>query len=106
MRMDAPAPSGGTWLAGWGAFGTTYWAVFGIIVDGSQRIALSADDSMVFTADQDEPRIAVIDTATNKLKAWVSLPGIAYGTKATSDGRWLIVLDNGCPACNCDPTGK
>src|SRR5947209_3471114 len=23
-----------------------------------------------------------------------------------ADGRWLIVLDNGCPACNCDPTGK
>jgi ketosteroid isomerase-like protein len=23
-----------------------------------------------------------------------------------ADGRWLIVLDNGCPACNCEPSGK
>ena len=23
-----------------------------------------------------------------------------------ADGRWLIVLDNGCPACKCDPGGK
>jgi len=25
------------------------------------------------------------------VKTWVPLPGIAYGTKATPDGRWLIV---------------
>ena len=23
-----------------------------------------------------------------------------------SDGKWKIVLDNGCPACNCDSPGK
>ena len=23
-----------------------------------------------------------------------------------ADGRWLIVLDNGCPACNCEPAAK
>jgi ketosteroid isomerase-like protein len=23
-----------------------------------------------------------------------------------TDGKWKIVLDNGCPACNCDTPGK
>ncbi len=23
-----------------------------------------------------------------------------------NDGKWKIVLDNGCPACNCDTPGK
>jgi ketosteroid isomerase-like protein len=23
-----------------------------------------------------------------------------------ADGKWKIVLDNGCPACNCDTAGK
>ena len=32
-----------------------------------QRIAISNDDRWVFTADQTEPRMAVIDTATNKV---------------------------------------
>src|SRR5206468_7678819 len=56
----------------------------------AQRIALSVDDSMVFTADQEQPRIAVIDTATQKTKQWVALPGIAYGTAPTPDGRYLV----------------
>src|SRR5712691_8208723 len=56
----------------------------------AQRIALSADDTLVFTADQTEPRIAVIDTKTNERKQWVSLPGIAYGTAPTPDGRFLV----------------
>src|ERR1700751_5153130 len=34
----------------------------------TQRIAISPDDSMVFTADQTKPHLAVIDTATNKVK--------------------------------------
>ena len=45
----------------------------------------------MFTADQTEPRLAVIDTATNTVKQWVTLPGIAYGTAPTPDGRFLIV---------------
>ena len=32
----------------------------------TQRIALSVDDKQVFTSDQTQPRLAVIDTATNK----------------------------------------
>jgi ketosteroid isomerase-like protein len=23
-----------------------------------------------------------------------------------SDGKWKIILDNGCPACNCEPQAK
>jgi YVTN family beta-propeller protein len=57
----------------------------------AQRISLSMDDRWVFTADQTQPRLAVIDTATNKVKQWVSLPGIAYGTAPTPDGRSLLI---------------
>jgi DNA-binding beta-propeller fold protein YncE len=49
------------------------------------------DDRWLFTADQNEPRLAVIDTAANSVKRWVSLPGIAYGTAPTPDGRHLLV---------------
>ncbi|HEY2941875.1 MAG TPA: YncE family protein, partial [Vicinamibacteria bacterium] len=57
----------------------------------AQRIALSVDDGLVFTADQTEPRLAVIDTKTNQRKQWVALPGVAYGTAPTPDGRWLVI---------------
>ena len=41
-----------------------------IPVSGSaQRIALSVDDRWLFTADQTQPRLAVIDTATNEIAA-------------------------------------
>jgi DNA-binding beta-propeller fold protein YncE len=56
-----------------------------------QRIAIAPDDSLVFTADQEEPRLAVIDTAVNRVKAWVALPGLGYGTAPTPDGKWLLV---------------
>jgi DNA-binding beta-propeller fold protein YncE len=55
-----------------------------------QRIALSADDQFVFTADQEQPRLAVIDTSTNRVKRWITLPDVAFGTRATPDGRWLL----------------
>jgi len=57
----------------------------------TQRIAISMDDSMVFTSDQTKPQLAVIDTATNKIKKWVPLPGTGYGTAPTRNGRWLVV---------------
>jgi DNA-binding beta-propeller fold protein YncE len=56
-----------------------------------QRISLSVDDKTVFTADQTKPQLAVIDTFTNRVKTWVSLPGPGYGSASTYDGRWLIV---------------
>jgi DNA-binding beta-propeller fold protein YncE len=45
----------------------------------------------VFTADQSKPRLAVIDTATNEVKSFIDLPGKAYGTATTPDGKGLIV---------------
>jgi DNA-binding beta-propeller fold protein YncE len=57
----------------------------------TQRISISNDDSMVFTSDQTKPQLAVIDTATNEVKAWVPLPSAGYGTASTRDGRWLLV---------------
>jgi DNA-binding beta-propeller fold protein YncE len=61
------------------------------ISKNTQRISLSADDTMVFTADQTKPQLAVIDTATNQIKTWVALPAPGYGTAATRDGNWLVV---------------
>src|SRR5271170_2435754 len=43
----------------------------------TQRISISRDDSMVFTSDQTKPQLAVIDTATNKIRTWIPLPAIA-----------------------------
>jgi len=57
----------------------------------TQRISLSVDDRLAFTADQTSPQLAVIDTATNTMKTWVPLPALAYGTGATLDGHWLLV---------------
>lgn len=59
-----------------------------------QRISLSTDDRWVFTADQTRPRLAVIDTVTNGLSAWIDLPGTGYGTAPTPDGHWLLVALN------------
>jgi YVTN family beta-propeller protein len=57
----------------------------------AQRITLSVDDAMAFTADQEQPRLAVIDTRANAVARWVPLPGIAFSTAATPDGRSLVV---------------
>ena len=56
----------------------------------TQRISLSTDDRLVFTSDQETPRLAVIDTAKNAVGRWIPLPGIGYGTAPTPDGRWLV----------------
>jgi YVTN family beta-propeller protein len=57
----------------------------------AQRISLSVDDRWVFTSDQETPRLAVIDTASNAVDHWIALPGIGYGTAPTPDGQWLVV---------------
>ena len=41
----------------------------------AQRIALSVDDRWVFTADQTQPQLAVIDTSTNEVTKWIPLEG-------------------------------
>jgi DNA-binding beta-propeller fold protein YncE len=56
-----------------------------------QRISVSNDDKLVFTSDQMQPRLAVIDTASNRVTTWVALPGTGYGTAPTLDGHWLLV---------------
>jgi YVTN family beta-propeller protein len=61
------------------------------ISKNTQRIALSVDDRLAFTADQTKPQLAVIDTATNKLKTWVPLPEVGYGAAPTPDGHWLVI---------------
>ena len=57
----------------------------------TQRITISNDDRWVFTADQDKPQMAVIDTSTNKVKTWVPLDGLGYGAAVTKDGNWLLM---------------
>ena len=71
----------------------------------TQRIAISRDDKLVFTSDQTKPQLAVIDTATNKIKTWIALPAIGYGAAATIDGRWLLVATSGAfhPPANGTP---
>ncbi len=56
-----------------------------------QRISISNDDKLIFTSDWDKPRLAVIDTATRKLKQWIDLPGTGYGSVSTKDGKYLIL---------------
>ncbi len=56
-----------------------------------QRISISSDDRMVFTSDQQQPRLAVIDTATDKVSRWIPLPGIGYGTAVMQGGQYLLV---------------
>ena len=57
----------------------------------TQRISLSQDDKLAFTADQFDPSIVVIDTATNEVKNRIVLPDIGYGTATTPDGKLLVV---------------
>ena len=57
----------------------------------AQRITLSVDEAVAFTADQEQPRLAVIDTRANAVARWVPLPGIAFSTAPTPDGRSLVV---------------
>jgi YVTN family beta-propeller protein len=55
-----------------------------------QRISISTDGRFVFTQDQTAPRIAVIDTATNKLARWIDLPAVVYSSTPIPDGKLLL----------------
>ena len=57
----------------------------------TQRISISMNDRFVFTADQTKPQLAAIDTATNKVKTWIPLPGLGYGSAPTPDGKSLLI---------------
>jgi DNA-binding beta-propeller fold protein YncE len=68
-----------------------------------QRISMSPDGRRIFTHDQGAPRLAVIDlpdrkgteasdtTASHKVSRWIDLPGIAYASTPTPDGKYLLV---------------
>ena len=57
----------------------------------TQRISLSVDDRRVFTSDTEQSRLAVINTASNTVEHWVTLPGPGYGSAPTADGKWLVI---------------
>ncbi len=61
------------------------------ISGNTQRIAISNDDKWVLTSDQTQPRLAVVDTATNSVKTWVKLDGLGYGGAPSPDGRWFLL---------------
>ena len=54
----------------------------------TQRIALSVDDRWAFTSDTTQPRLAVIDTRSNTVSRWVTLPapGTARRRRRTAAG--------------------
>src|ERR1700738_3112861 len=56
-----------------------------------QRMSISNDDKLIFPSDWEKPRLAVVDTATRKLKTWIPLPGTGYGSASTRDGKYLIL---------------
>jgi len=68
-----------------------------------QRISMSPDGSRLFTHDQSAPRLAVIDLQDRKstegddtaafyaVSRWIDLPGVAYASAPTPDGKWLLV---------------
>jgi DNA-binding beta-propeller fold protein YncE len=58
-----------------------------------QRMAISNDQRWVFTSDEDQPRVAVIDTRTNTLSRWIATGGIPYVTQPTPDGKYLLVAE-------------
>src|SRR6266481_163617 len=57
-----------------------------------QRISMSVDGLRVFTHDQGAPRVAIIDTTTNRVTSWIELPASPYASAPTPDGAWLLVL--------------
>jgi YVTN family beta-propeller protein len=56
-----------------------------------QRISVSPDGHWVFTSDTQKPRLAVINTSTNKVERWIALPGEGYGSAFMEDGRLLVI---------------
>lgn len=57
----------------------------------TQRISLSVDEKLAFTAEQLSQSLVVIDTEKNEVKTKIELPGNGYGTAPTPDGKSLVV---------------
>lgn len=73
------------------------------VADHIQRLSLSTDDKRLFTHDIDRPRLAVIDTATDRIAEWIPLPGAPYASAPTPDGKLLLVRS---PAGDLEGPGK
>ena len=58
-----------------------------------QRMSVSNDGRWAFTSDEDQPRIAAIDTKTNTVGRWIATGGISYVTQPTADGRYLLAAE-------------
>ncbi len=56
-----------------------------------QRIAISNDDKTVFVSDTGSPRLAAIDVASRKVRAWIEMPATGYGAIALHDGKHLLI---------------
>lgn len=61
------------------------------ISSNTQRISITPDDRWVFTADQTQPRLAVIDTLTDKIARWIPLEDVAFGTAPALNDHFLLV---------------
>jgi YVTN family beta-propeller protein len=55
-----------------------------------QRITV-APDGTIFTHDVDRPRIARISPGAASVSSWIALPGSAYASAVTPDGRYLVI---------------
>jgi DNA-binding beta-propeller fold protein YncE len=58
-----------------------------------QRMSVSNDERWAFTSDEDQPRIAAIDTKTNTVARWIATGGISYVTQPTADGKYLLAAE-------------
>jgi DNA-binding beta-propeller fold protein YncE len=58
-----------------------------------QRMSVSSDGRWAFTSDEDQPRIAAIDTGTNTVARWIPTGGISYVTQPTADGKYLLAAE-------------
>ncbi len=55
------------------------------------RISFDSGGRLAFTADQESPRLAVVDTGRLRVDRWIELPGTAFGSARTIDGRHLVI---------------
>ena len=55
------------------------------------RISFDLGSRRAFTADQESPRLAVVDTSRLRIDRWIDLPGIGFGSAPTTDGRHLVI---------------
>ncbi|KQM83541.1 YncE family protein [Agromyces sp. Leaf222] len=59
--------------------------------DTVNRICLEPGGRLAYTADQNSPRLAVVDTDRLECVGWIDLPSIGFGTAVTADGSRLVV---------------